>query len=158
MQWLQRNDVFLQQANEIVSDVVKSIEETNMLVEEIATASREQDSGAQQVNKAIVQLDTIVQQNAAASEELAAMAEELTTHSQSLLDTISFFRLDAKTMKAAGFQSSAAASSKKSTPAAPAPARQVKATVNTVKSSGYGQGATPFTPSDDFSDMDFEEF
>ena len=104
-----------------------------------------------------MQLDTIVQQNAAASEELAAMAEELTTHSQSLLDTISFFRLDAKTMKAAGFQAAAPSSSKKTMVASPAPARPVKATVNTAKS-GYGQGATPFTPSDDFSDMDFEEF
>ena len=147
----------VEQANDIVSSVVKSIEETNMLVEEIATASREQDTGAQQVNRAIVQLDSIVQQNAAASEELAAMAEELTTHSQSLLDTISFFRLDAKTMKAAGFQAVAPSSSKKTMVASPAPARPVKATVNTAKS-GYGQGATPFTPSDDFSDMDFEEF
>ncbi|MBO5731841.1 MAG: MCP four helix bundle domain-containing protein [Treponema sp.] len=147
----------VEQANDIVSSVVKSIEETNMLVEEIATASREQDTGAQQVNRAIVQLDTIVQQNAAASEELAAMAEELTTHSQSLLDTISFFRLDAKTMRAAGLQAGTTPTVKKNTTVAPAPARQVKATVNTAKS-GYGQGATAFTPSDDFSDMDFEEF
>lgn len=147
----------VEQANDIVSGVVKSIEETNMLVEEIATASREQDTGAQQVNRAIVQLDSIVQQNAAASEELAAMAEELTTHSQSLLDTISFFRLDAKTMRAAGLQAGTTPTVKRNTTVAPAPARQVKATVNTVKS-GYGQGATAFTPSDDFSDMDFEEF
>ncbi|MBO7174242.1 MAG: hypothetical protein J6V57_00645, partial [Spirochaetaceae bacterium] len=98
-----------------------------------------------------------VQQNAAASEELAPMAEELTTHSQSLLYTISFFRLDAKTMRAAGLQAGTTPTVKKNTTVAPAPARQVKATVNTVKSS-YGQGATTFTPSDDFSDMDFEEF
>ena len=96
-------------------------------------------------------------QNAAASEELAAMAEELTTHSQVLLDTISFFKLDAKTMKAAGFQAPSVAAKKRNTATSPAPVRQVKATVNTVKPS-YGQGATAFTPSDDFSDMDFEEF
>ena len=143
----------VEQANEIVSGVVKSIEETNMLVEEIATASREQDAGAQQVNRAIVQLDSIVQQNAAASEELAAMAEELTTHSQVLLDTISFFKLDAKTMKAAGYQMPS--STKKNMVAGRSPVRQVKATVNTVKPS---QGATAYTPSEDFSDMDFEEF
>lgn len=148
----------VERANDIVSSVVKSIEETNMLVEEIATASREQDTGAQQINRAIVQLDSIVQQNAAASEELAAMAEELTTHSQSLLDTISFFKLDAKTMKAAGFQAPSASSKKRNTATSPAPVRQVKATVNTVKSSYQGQGATAFTPSEDFSDMDFEEF
>ena len=145
----------VEQANEIVSGVVKSIEETNMLVEEIATASREQDAGAQQVNRAIVQLDSIVQQNAAASEELAAMAEELTTHSQVLLDTISFFKLDAKTMKAASYQMPSASSTKKNMVAGRSPVRQVKATVNTVKPS---QGATAYTPSEDFSDMDFEEF
>lgn len=127
----------VEQAHGIVSDVVRSIEETNMLVEEIATASREQDSGAQQVNKAIVQLDTIVQQNAAAAEELAAMAEEMTAHSQVLLDTISFFKLDAGTARTA--------KPKAARPTVPS------------TSASRGAGADPLADGE-FSSMDFEEF
>ncbi len=128
----------VEQAHGIVSDVVRSIEETNMLVEEIATASREQDSGAQQVNKAIVQLDTIVQQNAAAAEELAAMAEEMTAHSQVLLDTISFFKLDAGTARTAK------------------PKAASRPTVPSTSAS-RGAGADPLADGE-FSSMDFEEF
>lgn len=148
----------VEQANEIVSDVVKSIEETNMLVEEIATASREQDSGAQQVNKAIVQLDSVVQQNAAASEELAAMAEELTAHSQVLIDTISFFKVDSRTL--ASTETRRAMNSKKRTVPHPVakPMSAQPATVAKAAPAPVPTGATAFQSSDDFDDMDFEEF
>ncbi|MCP4472511.1 MAG: hypothetical protein GY815_17840 [Gammaproteobacteria bacterium] len=39
------------------------------------------------------QLDQVTQQNAAASEELAATAQEMRAQSRALLDVISFFRL-----------------------------------------------------------------
>ena len=48
-------------AGNLISGVTPSIDETTELVEEIAVACREQDNGAQQVSKAIVQLDTVVQ-------------------------------------------------------------------------------------------------
>ena len=148
----------VEQAHEIVSEVVRSIEETNMLVEEIATASREQDSGAQQVNKAIVQLDSVVQQNAAASEELAAMAEELTAHSQVLIDTISFFKVDSRTL--ASTETRRAMNSKKRTVPHPVakPMSAQPATVAKAAPAPVPTGATAFQSSDDFDDMDFEEF
>lgn len=83
-----------EKAGEMINGVVPSIDETSQLIEEIAVASREQDNGAQQVSKAIVQLDTVVQQNAAASEQMAAMAEELSANARSLVQTISFFQID----------------------------------------------------------------
>ena len=148
----------VEQAHEIVSGVVRSIEETNMLVEEIATASREQDSGAQQVNKAIVQLDSVVQQNAAASEELAAMAEELAAHSQVLIDTIGFFKIDSRTM--ASTETRRAMHSKKRTVPQPVakPMSSRPATVAKAAPAPVTTGATAFQSSDDFDDMDFEEF
>lgn len=81
-------------AGNLISGVTPSIDETTELVEEIAVACREQDNGAQQVSKAIVQLDTVVQQNAAASEEMAAMAEELSSNAQNLVELIGFFSID----------------------------------------------------------------
>jgi methyl-accepting chemotaxis protein len=82
-----------EEAGKLITQIVPDIGKTAELVEEIASASKEQDVGAQQINKAIMQLDTVVQQNASASEELAAMAEELTTHSAGLLENVSFFRM-----------------------------------------------------------------
>lgn len=83
-----------EQASNVITNVVESITETATLVEEIVTASREQDSGAQQVNKAVIQLDTVVQQNASASEELASMSEELSSNANLLVKEISFFVVD----------------------------------------------------------------
>ena len=80
-------------AGTLIKDVVPNIEHTSQLISEIATASREQDNGAQQVSTAIIQMDSVVQQNASAAEEMAAMAEELSAEAQKLVETISFFRI-----------------------------------------------------------------
>ncbi|MCP4494593.1 MAG: methyl-accepting chemotaxis protein, partial [Gammaproteobacteria bacterium] len=48
---------------------------------------------AGQINGAMQQLDQVTQQNAAASEQLAATAQEMRGQSQALLEMISFFRL-----------------------------------------------------------------
>ena len=52
-------------------ELVPEIRKTAELIEEIATASREQDTGASQINDAIQQLSSITQQNAVAAENLA---------------------------------------------------------------------------------------
>lgn len=82
-----------EKAGEMISKVVPDIEQTSQLIDEIATASREQDNGAQQVSKAIVQLDTVVQQNASAAEEMAAMSEELSAEAQKLVESVNFFKI-----------------------------------------------------------------
>ncbi|MDD2853826.1 MAG: hypothetical protein PHY09_18215, partial [Desulfuromonadaceae bacterium] len=54
-------------------------------------SSKEQDSGAEQINKAIQQLDQVIQQNASASEEMASTSEELSSQAEQLQHSISFF-------------------------------------------------------------------
>ncbi len=51
------------------------------LVSEIATASKEQNTGIEQINKTVDQLDKVTQSNAAAAEESASAAEELSSQS-----------------------------------------------------------------------------
>ncbi|MCK5881907.1 MAG: hypothetical protein KAG18_08520, partial [Sinobacterium sp.] len=68
-----------QKAGVLLDEIVPSIQKTADLVEEIAAASDEQTIGLRQINEAITQLDGVTQQNAAASEQLAATAEELNT-------------------------------------------------------------------------------
>jgi methyl-accepting chemotaxis protein len=60
-------------------------------VQEITAASREQDTGGEQINKALQQLEKVIQQNASASEELAATTEELTGQSDQLVKALAFF-------------------------------------------------------------------
>jgi methyl-accepting chemotaxis protein len=79
------------QAGEQLSNIVPEIEKTSRLVQEIAAASIEMNSGAGQVNNAIQQLNQVTQQNAAASEEMATSSEELSSQADQLKDLIAFF-------------------------------------------------------------------
>jgi len=81
-------------ARELIESIVPDIKKTAGLVQEIASASREQTEGVAQINKALLELDGIIQQNASASEQLASMSEELTGQSKSMRDTVGFFKLD----------------------------------------------------------------
>jgi methyl-accepting chemotaxis protein len=79
-------------AGELLSKMVPDIQKTAELVQEISAASREQDTGAEQINKAIQQLDQVIQQNASASEEMSSTAEELASQAEQLQSTITFFK------------------------------------------------------------------
>jgi methyl-accepting chemotaxis protein len=79
-----------------MSDMVPKVKKTTELVQEIATASIEQNNGANQVNMSTQQLNAITQKNAAASEELATNAEELTSQAEQLKEIISYFQVDDK--------------------------------------------------------------
>ena len=83
-----------EESGALISSVIPDIQKTAELVQEITSASREQDVGAQQINKAILQMDSVTQQNASVSEELASMAEELSSQAQILQDSVQFFKLD----------------------------------------------------------------
>ena len=49
---------------------------------EVVTASGEQAQGIEQINKAVLEIDRVVQQNAANAEESASVAEEMTAQAQ----------------------------------------------------------------------------
>ncbi len=82
-----------EKAGGLLAKIVPDIQKTSDLMQEIASASREQSAGAEQVTKAITQLDSVIQQNSAASEELAASAEELSGQAISLQEAMAFFKL-----------------------------------------------------------------
>ncbi|CAK0740503.1 methyl-accepting chemotaxis protein [Azospirillaceae bacterium] len=82
------------EAGQMLTKLVPDIERTASLVSEISAASREQNTGADQINVAIQQLDQVTQQNASAAEEMSATSEELSSQAQQLQSSISFFSLD----------------------------------------------------------------
>ncbi|WP_319761825.1 methyl-accepting chemotaxis protein [Maridesulfovibrio sp.] len=82
-----------EKAGEMLENLVPNIQKTAELVQEIASASTEQNSGAEQISKAITQLDSVIQQNASASEEMASTSEELSSQSAMLENSMSFFKV-----------------------------------------------------------------
>jgi len=82
------------ESGRLLAAIAPEIGKTAKLVQEIAAASIEQNSGADQVNNAIQQLNQVTQQNAAASEEMATSSEELAGQAEALLEMISFFKLE----------------------------------------------------------------
>lgn len=83
-----------ERAGEMISGIIPDIRKTAELVQEISAASSEQNSGAEQINQALIQLDQVVQRNASASEEMASMSEELSGQAEQLQTTVAFFRIE----------------------------------------------------------------
>lgn len=80
-------------AGQLLDAIVPSIAKTSDLVQEIAAASQEQSVGVAQINSAMSQMNQITQQNASASEELAATAEAMTGQAEHLQTLVSFFKI-----------------------------------------------------------------
>ncbi|WP_289054683.1 CHASE3 domain-containing protein [Carboxylicivirga marina] len=74
--------------------IVPDIQQTSQLVNEIASASMEQETGANQVNSAIQELNNVTQQNASSSEEMSSSSEELASLANDLKDVTSFFKIE----------------------------------------------------------------
>lgn len=81
-------------AGAALNEIVASVKTVAELVADIATASNEQASGLDQINKALTQMDEVTQQNAALVEENAATAKALETQAQSMDERVSFFKID----------------------------------------------------------------
>ncbi len=80
-------------SSDLLKKVIPDINRTSQLVQEITAASIEQTNASKQVNSAITQLNTVTQENASAAEELATNAEMFLQQSQSLRQSVSFFKL-----------------------------------------------------------------
>jgi len=83
-----------ERAGAMLTQLVPDIQKTTELVQEITAASREQASGADQINASIQQLNHVIQENTGATEEIASTAQELSSQADVLRKAIAFFRLD----------------------------------------------------------------
>ncbi|WP_343732967.1 methyl-accepting chemotaxis protein [Duganella sp.] len=90
---VQEGSALVQQAGGTMDEIVASIERVTAIVGEIATASREQEMGIDQVNQAIGAIDSATQQNAALVEQAAAAAGALQEQAARLAEAVKIFRL-----------------------------------------------------------------
>ena len=72
----------------VLKNIVTSIKKVSDLNNEIAASSAEQSTGISQISKAMHGLDQSTQQNASASEELAASSEEMSSQAHLLQDLV----------------------------------------------------------------------
>ncbi|NGZ87325.1 methyl-accepting chemotaxis protein [Duganella aceris] len=74
-------------------EVVDSVQQVTLIMNDIAAASREQSDGIDQINTAVLEMDHMTQQNAALVEEAAAAAESMKDQAMSLVAAVSIFKL-----------------------------------------------------------------
>jgi methyl-accepting chemotaxis protein len=79
-----------------LGEIVTAIKKVSDIVAEITLASQEQSAGIEQVNKAVLQMDEMTQQNAALVEEAAAASESVETQARHLWQLMEFFKVYAQ--------------------------------------------------------------
>ena len=77
-----------------LDEIVDSIKRLSDIVSEISAASNEQSTGAEQINRAISQMDEMTQQNAALVEESAASAKTLLEQARGMRQRMTYFKID----------------------------------------------------------------
>jgi methyl-accepting chemotaxis protein len=84
----------VQAAGTTMAEVVDSIQRVTDIMGEITSASAEQSSGIEQVNRAIADMDGVTQQNAALVEQASAAAAAMQDQARALEATVALFKLD----------------------------------------------------------------
>jgi methyl-accepting chemotaxis protein len=87
-----RSKATVAQSGQLLDDLVPRIRQTADVVQAVSASSAQQVQNLELVGKAMQQVDDVTHRNAAAAQELGAMAEELTAQSESLQELIRRFR------------------------------------------------------------------
>jgi methyl-accepting chemotaxis protein len=77
-----------------MEEIVGSVNSVTTIMAEISGASDEQTRGIQEVNRAVAQLDEMVQQNAGLVEESTAAASTLQSQANDLAKAVGQFKID----------------------------------------------------------------
>ncbi len=86
-------------AGAALHEVVELIKGVAEIVSDIASASIEQSTGIEQINKALTQMDEVTQQNSALVEENAATAKTLEQQAGAMDERIAIFKIDTAAAK-----------------------------------------------------------
>jgi methyl-accepting chemotaxis protein len=81
------------EAGAIIEEIVVAVQKVTEVVAQIAQASREQSAGVQEINKAIVQMEGVTQQNAALVEQATASTLAFEEQAAHLFAAIDRFRI-----------------------------------------------------------------
>lgn len=79
------------QAGETMRNIVTSISEVTTIMGEISSATEEQATGIDQINRAVIQMDNVTHQNAELVERLSASTEFLNNQIDEAMNTMALF-------------------------------------------------------------------
>jgi peptidoglycan hydrolase CwlO-like protein len=108
---VEEGSALVSQSGETLTQIVASVKKVSNIIDEIAAAGREQTAGIEEVNKAVMQLDSTTQQNAALVEQAAAASEAMAQEARALSDSMARFQVSSLV------EAEAAAVAKRSKPA-----------------------------------------
>jgi methyl-accepting chemotaxis protein len=91
---VQEGVALVNRAGSSLSEIANSINTVAGIIGSIASASVEQATGIEQINKALTQMDEVTQQNSALVEENAATAKTLEHQAIAMSERIASFKLD----------------------------------------------------------------
>jgi ABC-type transporter Mla subunit MlaD len=94
VQKVDAGSALVNRSGEMLTEIVSSVKRVTDIIAEIAAASQEQSTGIDQVNRAVTQMDQVVQTNAAQTEELSSTANSLATEAQDLQTLVARLKLD----------------------------------------------------------------
>jgi methyl-accepting chemotaxis protein len=81
------------QAGKTMQEVVAAAKQVSEIIGRISAAAAEQSAGIEQVNQAVIQMERVLQQNAALVEEAAAGAASMLDQADQLSESVSAFKL-----------------------------------------------------------------
>ena len=90
-------------------DILKSVQNVDAIMKQIAAASEEQSKGISQVGVAVTQMDSATQQNASLVEEVSSAAVALTRQTEALEASVARFRLSEQPQPAVALRKAGAA-------------------------------------------------
>lgn len=79
-------------SGEYLSAIVKSVEKVSNLNSEISKASTEQDAGLNNINKAVIEMDKVTQENAREAQSTAQSSKQLSDQSEKLYELVDELR------------------------------------------------------------------
>ncbi|WP_297248647.1 methyl-accepting chemotaxis protein [uncultured Brachyspira sp.] len=91
---INRANKIVESQEELFLSIKNEIDETANIIKDISSAALEQQSGVAQVNKAVMEMDSITQENAALVEESTASSLALYDDAKELQSVMSFFKIE----------------------------------------------------------------
>ncbi|HEY6529703.1 MAG TPA: methyl-accepting chemotaxis protein [Cellvibrionaceae bacterium] len=90
------------ESGKTLGEIVSAVEVVCQMMRDIASAAREQTAGIEQVNTAVSQMDEMTQQNAALVEEATAASQSMVDQANDMGQLVSFFNVGQTTSAAMG--------------------------------------------------------
>ncbi|MGE5344289.1 MAG: methyl-accepting chemotaxis protein [Candidatus Omnitrophota bacterium] len=85
--------LLVNETSEFFSAIMNIMGEMVTKINQITNGSKEQSTGVEQINQAIIQLENVINQNAALVEELSATSKNMSTNTRQLNELVNRFKL-----------------------------------------------------------------